>query len=77
MHAPGFADVLCPQFSFATGCDAPKRRGTLVQLGANRGAIYEVVAVEGETAWIREPVTFRNEALVPVARLRIAHPALG
>lgn len=77
MHAPGYADILCPNYSFATGCHSPKGRGTLVQLGANRGTIFEIVAIEGETAWIREPVTFRNEALVPLARLRVAGPALG
>ena len=76
MHA-GYADILCPEHRFATGCNAPKARGTLVQLGVNRGAIYEIVAIEGETAWIREPVTYRGETLVPLSRLRVAYPALG
>lgn len=77
MPTPGYADILCPGHSFATGCNAPKAPGTLVQLGANRGAIFEIVAVEGATAWIREPATHRGEALVPVSRLRAAYPALG
>lgn len=76
MHT-GYADILCPDYSLATGCNAPKTRGTLVQLGVNRGTIYEVVAIEGETAWIREPVTYRGEALVPLSRLRVAYSALG
>ena len=76
LHA-GYADILCPDHRFATGCNAPKARGTLVQLGVNRGAIYEIVAIEGETAWIREPVTYWGEALVPLSRLRVAYPALG
>lgn len=77
MLTPGYADILCPGFSFATGCNAPKEPGALVQLGANRGAVFEIVAVEGGTAWIREPGTHRSEALVPVSRLRAAYPALG
>ena len=77
MHVTGYADILCPNHSFTTGCNAPKARGTLVQLGANRGTIFEIVAVEGDTAWIREPATHRGEALVPLARLRAAYPALG
>lgn len=66
-----YIDVLCPEFQFRTGCNMPKQRGTLVQLGRNSGPVYEIVSVEGPTAWIREPVTFRNEALVPVDRLRV------
>lgn len=70
----GYADILCPDFPFRTGCNAPKQRGTLVQIGVNRGPVFEVVAIEGATAWIREPVTFQNEALVPLSRLRLADP---
>lgn len=77
MHMTGYADVLCPDHRFATGCNMPKRRGSLVQIGVNRGTIFEIVAIEGETAWIREPVTYRNEALIPLSRLRLAYPALG
>jgi hypothetical protein len=77
MPTSGYADILCPGFGFATGCNAPKSPGTLVQLGRNRGAIFEIVAVEGATAWIREPATHRAEALVPLSRLRVAYPALG
>lgn len=77
MQTHGFADILCPDFSFATGCNGPKVPGTLVQLGTNRGAIFEVVAIDGDVAWVREPATHRNEALVPIHRLRTAYPALG
>ena len=77
MLATGYADILCPGLELATGSDAPKTPGTLVQLGGNRGAIYEIVAVVDETAWVREPATHRNESLVPVSRLRLAYPALG
>jgi hypothetical protein len=67
-----YMDVLCPEWTFQTGCDAPKVRGTLVQVGRNQGPVYEIVSVEGPTAWIREPTTFRGEALVPLDRLRVA-----
>jgi hypothetical protein len=77
MMNTGFADILCPDHNLATGCNAAKERGTLVQIGVNRGVIFEIVAIEGDTAWIREPVTYRNEALIPLARLRVAYPALG
>lgn len=77
MHMTGYADVLCPDHRFATGCNSPKGRGSLVQIGVNRGTIYEIVAIEGDTAWIREPVTYRNETLIPLSRLRVAYPALG
>ncbi len=76
MHT-GYADILCPDHDFATGCNAPKTHGTLVQIGVNRGTIFEIVAIEGETAWVREPVTYRGETLVPLSRLRVAYPALG
>ena len=76
MHAIGYADVLCPQFSFATGCNAPKERGTLVRLGLNRGQVFEIVAIDGELAWVREPHTHRNGALVALERLRLAYPDL-
>jgi hypothetical protein len=66
-----YMDVLCPEFAFSTGCNEPKTKGTLVQVGPNRGPVYEIVSIEGPTAWIREPVTFRSEALVPVDRLRV------
>jgi len=66
-----YMDVLCPEFQFRTGCNAPKRRGTLVQIGLNRGPVYEIVSVEGPTAWVRQPETFRGEALVPLERLRV------
>ena len=66
-----YMDLLCPEFPLRTGCNAPKRRGTLVQVGRNRGPVYEIVSIEGPTAWIREPVTFRSEALVPLERLQV------
>ena len=75
LHA-GYADILCPDHNFATGCNAPKTRGSLVQIGVNRGAVFEIVAIDGETAWVREPVTHRNQALVQLARLRVAYPML-
>ncbi|PAX09255.1 hypothetical protein [Sphingomonas lenta] len=74
MSKSSYADVLCPDFGFSTGCEALKERGTLVRIGSNTGPVYEVVAVEGGTAWVREPRTFRNEALVPLHRLRLAEP---
>lgn len=74
MSMSSYADVLCPDFGFNTGCNAMKERGTLVRIGSNVGPVYEVVAVEGGTAWVREPHTFRNETLVPVHRLRLAEP---
>jgi hypothetical protein len=66
-------DALCPDFPFVTGCDAPKEPGSLVYVGVNAGPLFEVVAVAGRTAWVREPRTFRSEALVPLDHLRIAH----
>lgn len=69
MHS--YADVLCPDYPFRTGCNMPKARGTLVRVGANAGPVFEIVSIEGPTAWIREPLTFRNEALVPLERLRV------
>ena len=77
MPTPGYADILCPDFAFATGCAAPKGPGSLVHLGTNSGAVFEIVAVEGGTAWVREPGTHRNEALVPLSRLRLASAALS
>lgn len=74
MSAATYADILCPEFGFRTGCDAPKSRGTLVQIGANRGPTFEIVTIEGATAWIREPRTYRNEALVALERLRVVYP---
>lgn len=70
MHAT-FADILCPDYPFRSGCNMPKQKGTLVRLGLNDGPIYEIVSIEGPTAWIREPHTFRSEALVPLERLRV------
>jgi hypothetical protein len=67
------SDTLCPDFPFWTGCKAPKRPGSLVYLGVNAGPLLEIVAIEGPTAWVREPGTFRSEALVPLDRLRAAH----
>lgn len=66
-----FADVLCPDLNLRPGCNAPKRRNMLVRIGPNAGPVYEIVSVEGPTAWMREPLTFRNEALVPLERLRV------
>jgi hypothetical protein len=66
-----YMDVLCPEWTLRTGCTAPKHRGTLVQIGRNQGPVYEIVSIEGPTAWVREPVTFRGEALVPLDRLRV------
>ena len=77
MPTPGYADILCPGFAFATGCAAPKGPGSLVHIGTNSGAVFEVVAVDGPTAWVREHRTGRNEALVPLARLRLAGAALS
>ncbi|HEX8387480.1 MAG TPA: hypothetical protein VF636_00560 [Sphingomonas sp.] len=67
-----YADVLCPDFGFHTGCNALKERGVLVRIGTNVGPVYEVVAIEGETAWVREPQTHRGQTLVAVSRLRLA-----
>lgn len=74
MSMTSYADILCPDFGFNTGCNAVKERGTLVRIGTNTGPVYEVVAVDGETAWVREPRTLRGSALVPVHRLRLAEP---
>ena len=74
MSVASYADVLCPDFGFNTGCNLPKERGTLVRIGHNSGPVYEVVAVDEETAWVREPRTGRGSALVPVWRLRVAEP---
>jgi hypothetical protein len=71
MAVSSYADVLCPDFGFNTGCNGLKERGTLVRIGSNRGPVYEVVAVEGGTAWVREHRTYRGETLVPVQRLRL------
>lgn len=64
-----YVDVLCTDRSVLRGCDGPKREGDLVRLGRNAGTLYEIAAIRGETAWIREPGTFRGDALVPLARL--------
>lgn len=72
MTVASYADVLCPDFGFHAGCNALKERGTLVRIGTNVGPVYEVVAVDQETAWVREPRTHRGSTLVPVHRLRIA-----
>ncbi len=72
MSVTSYADILCPDFGFNTGCNAAKERGTLVRIGTNTGPVYEVVAVDGETAWVREAHTRRNSTLVPVNRLRLA-----
>ncbi len=77
MQTATYADILCPDWSFHAGCNLPKEPGTLVQLGRNRGHLFEIVAVQGGTAWIREPVTYRNEALVPLHRLCVADSALA
>jgi hypothetical protein len=74
MSFPTYADVLCPGYSFETGCQEPKERGTLVYLGMNQGPVYEIIFIEGPTAWIRQPKTYRGETLVPLNRLRVASP---
>lgn len=56
---------------YGTNCTEPKVKGTIVKLGMNAGPDYEIVHVEGETAWIRQPVTFKHECLVPLWRLRV------
>jgi hypothetical protein len=71
MNHTTYADILCQSFPFATGCTAEKRRGTLVKIGPNDGPVFEIVSIEGPTAWIRQPRTYRGEALVPVERLRV------
>lgn len=75
MSVASYADVLCPDFGFNTGCNAPKERGALVRIGANAGPLYQVVAVEDGTAWVREAGSGRGSVLVPVWRLRLAEPA--
>ncbi|PAX06531.1 hypothetical protein [Sphingomonas lenta] len=60
-----------------TACTRPKREGDLVQLGSNNGITYEIAAIRGATAWIREPRTWRGEALVPLSRLRKVADAPG
>lgn len=77
MTTISYADVLCPDFGFHTGCNAAKERGALVRIGGNVGPVYEVVAIEGETAWVREPRTHRGQTLVPVGRLRLADAFAG
>lgn len=72
MAYTSFADVLCPDFGFNTGCNALKERGTLVRIGSNMGPVYEILAVEDGTAWVREHRTRLRETLVPVQRLRLA-----
>lgn len=74
MVVASYADVLCPDWRFHTGCNALKERGTLVRIGSNAGPVYEVVAVAEETAWVREPGTHRGSTLVPLHRLRLAEP---
>lgn len=74
MSGASSVDVLCPDFPFTTGCMVPKQRGSLVQLGLNQGPVYEIVFVEGPTAWVRQPGTFSGETLVPLDRLRAVTP---
>jgi hypothetical protein len=68
-----YAEILCGDFPFATGCTHPKTRGTLVYIGSNVGPVYEIVSIEGPTAWVRRPVTHADEALVPLRNLRVAN----
>jgi hypothetical protein len=57
------------QEELASSCRFPKEVGDIVRLGDNAGPEFEIVHIEGQTAWIRKPVTFADEALVPVSRL--------
>jgi hypothetical protein len=59
----------------ASSCMFEKSVGDIVQLGDNAGPEFEIVHIEGKTAWIRKPVTFADEALVPLSRLRFVRPA--
>jgi hypothetical protein len=63
------------QDELASGCMFEKTVGDIVQLGSNTGPEFEIVHIEGQTAWIRKPVTFTDEALVPLSRLRFIRPA--
>jgi hypothetical protein len=65
--------MLCPDEPLSTGCSAEKKPGTQVYLGANTGPVYEIVFIAGNTAWVRKPITFRDEALVPLDRLRVVN----
>jgi len=47
--------------------------GDVVQTGANLFPRFEVVAVSGETAWVRN-ISNRQDALLPVSRCRKVSP---
>jgi hypothetical protein len=61
-----------------SSCQLTKEVGDIVRLGNNAGTEFEIVHIEGATAWIREPVTFRGEALIRLARLTfVRRPSLA
>lgn len=43
-------------------------RGDFVKLGANAGPVYEVIAVRGDMAWIRDP--HASDSIVAAHRCR-------
>jgi hypothetical protein len=59
----------------SAGCDLLKEVGDIVKLGPNAGPDYEIVHIAGQTAWIRQPVSFKGEALVNIDRLRFVRAA--
>ena len=70
------AQVLCPEHAFSTGWNEPLAEGCHVQVGNNRGPIYQIVSVAGTVAWVR-PVANGQEGLVPIDRLRPVAPPIA
>jgi hypothetical protein len=65
-------DDLLDGMSLNTNCPHDKGVGTLVYLGNNRGPLYEIVHIEGPTAWVRQPHTYQGECLVSLNKIRVA-----
>ena len=63
------AEALCPEYAFHTGWNEPFVEGSHVQIGNNRGPIYEIIKVARNLAWVR-PLANGQEGLVPLDRLR-------
>lgn len=65
-----YADALCPQHDFRTGCNQPKGPGATVMAGRNLGPLYRIVAIDGDNAWIRE-LDRGVDAIARLDRLRL------
>ena len=76
MSLPSYSDVFA--ISHERGYDEEILEGDLVRTGPNLFPHYEVLAVRGETAWVRN-IESGAEHLTPVTRCRrlLRTPALA